>query len=299
MNKITVVINSYNEEKTIERAVRSVSWADEILVCDMNSEDDTAVIAKKNGAKVIFHKYQRFVEPARNFAVSKASNEWVLILDPDEEAPTGLEERLRDIAQNGGIVTHVELPRRNIIFDKWVKASMWWPDYNIRFFKKNSAVWSNNIHRPPKTVGQGLKLPAEERVAIIHHHYDTIWQFLERMNRYTDIQAEELIDNNYEFDWKDLIKKPLSEFLSRYFAHRGFEDGLHGLVLGILQGFSFFVVYIKVWEAAGFKEKAIALDELKEISSKGGNELTYWFKYGNLSKNPVKAFLQRAKNKLI
>src|SRR5437879_5905913 len=123
--KISVVINTLNEANIIERAVKSVAWADEVLVCDMNSDDDTPILAKKLEAKVIFIKRQPFVELARNLSISKAEHEWVLILDPDEEVPESLANKLREIVSNNGVTTHVEIPRKNIIFKKWVKASMW------------------------------------------------------------------------------------------------------------------------------------------------------------------------------
>jgi glycosyltransferase involved in cell wall biosynthesis len=117
----------------IERAIKSVSWADEILVCDMHSEDNTALLAKKLGAIVFFHKRTGFVEPARNFAISKASHEWILVVDADEEVSDSLQEKLKDIIKKNGVVTHVEVPRKNIIFAKWMKAAgclkglhTWW-----------------------------------------------------------------------------------------------------------------------------------------------------------------------------
>lgn len=298
VNKISVVINTLNEEKNVERAIKSVAWADEILVCDMFSDDNSAVVAKKLGAKVIFHKRLSFVEPARNFAISKTDNEWVLVLDPDEEIPETLADKLREIASSNGVITHVEIPRKNMIFGKWVKSSMWWPDYNIRFFKKEWVKWSDQIHRPPHTEGQGLRLPIEERYATLHHHYTSLSQFLTRMDRYAGVQAKQLKNSGYKFDWKDLIKQPLGEFLGRYFANRGFEDGLHGLALALLQAFSFLVMYLKVWELENFNEQSINLQELKERSDESSKELDYWFKYARLSKNPVKRILQKAKNRL-
>lgn len=296
--KISVVINTFNEEKNIERAIKSVLWADEILVCDMYSDDDTAVIAKKLGAKIIFHKRLSFVEPARNFAISKADNEWILVMDADEEFPDSLEGKLKDIIDKPGVVTHIEIPRKNIIFGKWVRSSMWWPDNNIRFFKQGSVIWGNKIHVKPKTTGQGLTLSAEERWAIIHHHYESIGQFVERMNRYTTVQAKELKEEGYEFDWKDLIRKPLGEFLSRFFANRGFDDGLHGLALGLLQAFSHLVVYLKVWELKEFEKKDINFNDIVEVSRASGVEMEYWLKYGNLSRNKIKRAYQKVKNKL-
>lgn len=296
--KITVVINTYNEEAHIERAIKSVSWADEILVCDMHSEDNTAVLAKKLGAVVFFHKKTGFVEPARNFAISKASHEWILVVDADEEVPDSLQDKLKDIIKKNGVVTHVEVPRKNLIFGKWMKAAGWWPDYNIRFFKKDSVIWSNKIHSKPKTVGQGLTLSAEERYAITHHHYSNVSQFIARMNRYTDVQAREMRNDGYQFDWKDVIKKPMGEFMSRYFAHRGFDDGLHGLALSLLQAFSHLVMMLKVWEASQFEKKQLGYQDVVNLMKTQGEELHYWFKYSNLSKNPIKRTLQKIKNKL-
>lgn len=298
VGKISVVINTLNEEKNIERAIDSVKWADEILVCDMNSDDDTALIAKKLGAKVIFHKRVGYVEPARNFAISKASHEWVLVLDADEEIPDPLSDKLKEIADTSEVLTHVEIPRKNIIFGKWMKASMWWPDYHIRFFKQGSVIWNDKIHSKPKIDGQGLTLPLEERFAITHYHYTSISQFIERNSRYSEIQARELFKDGYRFKWTDLISKPLSEFLGRYFANKGFEDGLHGLALSLLQAFMFLQLYLRIWEMEEFNEQVISLKDLKEETAKSGQDINYWFKYGNLSKNPLKAFLQRAKNKI-
>ncbi len=297
-NKITVVINTLNEQKNIARAIESVKWADEILVCDMQSDDDTALIARKMGAVVIFHKRMGFVEPARNFAISKASHEWVLIVDADEEIPDSLAKYLQEMVQKPIVSTFVEIPRQNIIFNKWMKASMWWPDYNIRFFKKEAVTWSDHIHRPPKTEGQGLTLPGEERWAIIHHNYTSVSQFIDRLNRYSTIQAKELKQSGTEFKWTDLLTKPIEEFLGRFFANRGFDDGLHGLILSLLQAFSFLVVYIKLWELNGFKEDQIKLSEVRIETDKIGQQINYWFNFQSLSKNPLRRVIQKARAKL-
>lgn len=296
--KITVVINTLNEEKNIPRAIKSVSWADEVIVCDMYSEDDTVKIARKLGAKIFFHKKTGYVEPARNFAISKASNDWVLVLDADEEIGLELGARLQEMAQKPIASDFVRLPRKNILFGKWMRATMWWPDYNIRFFKKGAVEWSDKIHVPPKTHGQGLDLPEEEKWAIIHYHYETIGQFIVRMNRYTDIQAQELVRSGYKFRWEDLINKSLGEFLSRYFANKGFEDGLHGLTLSLLQSFSFITVYLKVWEKEKFEQEEIQIKQLESTVDQAGEHLAYWFKHSGLSNNPFKRFFQKIKNKI-
>lgn len=297
-SKISVVINTLNNEGIIERAIKSVKWADEIVICDMYSEDKTVEIAKKLGVKVFLHKRLEFVEPARNFAVSKASNDWVLVLDPDEEVMDSLKDRLIEVASKMEQVDYVRLPRKNLIFGTWMQASMWWPDLNIRFFRKGKVEWSNKIHKPPQVQGKGLDLSADEKWAIIHHHYESLSQFLERMERYTRVQADELYEEGYKFNWQDLIRKPLSEFLSRFFVNHGFEDGLHGLALSLLQAFSFIVVYLRVWEMEKFNPQIMSLPKLKELSNESGKEIEYWFKNANLSKNTFKRFFQKVRNNL-
>lgn len=289
-SKITVVINTLNAEKDITRAVRSVQWAQEIIVCDMYSTDKTVDIVKKMGAKVIYHKNLKFVEPARNFAISKASNEWVFILDPDEEIPKSLKEKLIEVTSRMKKIDYVRIPRKNIIFGRFMQAAMWWPDYNIRFFKKGSVRWTDEIHRPPKVQGQGLDLPAEEELAIIHHNYQTISQFIARMDRYTSIQARQLVEQNFKIKWSDLIEKPLSEFLSRFFVGKGYQDGLHGLALSFLQAFSFLLVYLKIWEQLGFKENSIEFQDLEHEKSKAAFQINYWIKKSQMQ-SPLKKFL--------
>lgn len=297
MIKISAVINTFNEEENIERAIRSVKWADEIVVVDMESEDKTVEIAKKMGAKVFFHNKTGFVEPARNFAIAKATGTWVLILDADEEIPLSLAKELKKISEES-VFDFVEIPRKNIIFSKWIRSSMWWPDLNIRFFKKEKVSWSSKIHSKPAANGKGLKLAESEEFAIIHHHYISLDQYLERLFRYTKIQANELEKAGVRFKWQDLLEKPLAEFLSRFFANKGFEDGLHGLALGLLQAFSELIVYLRLWEVEKFKDQALNLKDITELSKKQSKEIDYWLKYSNLSKNPFKRFVQKIGNKM-
>lgn len=291
--KVSVVINTLDAEKSITRAIKSVDWADEVLICDMYSQDKTVEIAKKMGVKIVYHKKVLYVEPARNFAISKASNDWVLILDPDEEVSADLAKKLIKIASSYDNIDYVRVPRKNIVFNKWMKASMWWPDYNIRFFKKGKVVWTDEIHRPPQAEGMRFDIPAEEQLAIVHHNYQNISQFVLRMNRYTTIEAELLLKQNYQFKWTDLIEKPLSEFLSRFFANKGYQDGVHGLSLSMLQSFSFLVVYLKIWEKSSFKEETVDLSDLEIEKNKAGYQLGFWLKESKKPKNPFKRFLYK------
>jgi len=277
VNEISVVINTLNEEKNIARAITSIKGlADEIIIVDMHSSDSTVEIAEKLGAKVYLHKNIGYVEPARNFAISKARKDWILILDADEELSKQLVKKLKEIVKNPK-ADYYRIPRKNIIFGKWIKYSCWWPDYNIRFFKKNSVSWSDEIHSIPLTQGTGSDIEEKEDLAIIHHNYSSIEQYLERMNRYTSIQADFLIDQGYRFIWKDLIAKPSQEFLGRYFSGEGYKDGLHGLALCLLQSFSEVILYIKLWQKEKFQNQLISLDESINEFKKTGKNFNWWF----------------------
>lgn len=298
--KISVVINTWNEEKNIERCLKSVGWADEIVVVDMYSKDETVELAKKLGAKVYSHKYTTYVEPARDFALSKATGDWILVLDADEEIPTELAKKLKRLAKKPGEIRFFRLPRKNLIFGKWIKHSRWWPDHIIRFFKKGSVTWSDKIHSVPLTRGEGKDLEAKEANSIVHYHYQSISQYLERLNRYTDIQAKELIDSDYKFAWQDLLKKPTGEFLSRFFADEGYKDGLHGLVLALLQAFSELVKYLKVWEEEGFKTQELLFSDFIPEMKKLGKEATYWLTTSLIkeTKGSGKKFFLKIRQKL-
>lgn len=291
--KISVVINTLNEEKNIRRVINSVSWADEIVVCDMYSNDKTVALAEELGAKIIRYKKTNYVEPARNYAISKTAHDWILILDADEEVSKDLSRSLRQMLAKPIPSDFVEIPRKNIIFGKWIKASGWWPDYQIRFFKKKSVIWNDKIHSKPQTYGTGLALAEDENLAIIHHNYQSISQFLMRMNRYTDIESSHLISQGYEFAWTDLIKKPLNEFLSRFFANKGYQDGIHGLALSFLQAFSFLTLYLKIWEQTKFEEQSIQLEQLSKLSKESGKDINYWFLQFQSHKNPIKRLLKK------
>jgi len=278
MNKISVVINTLNEAEKLPKAVGSVKGlADEIVVVDMESDDGTIEVAKKLGAKVYTHKRIGYVEPARNFGIAKTKGEWILVLDLDEELSNGLLKKLKAEVKNPK-ADYYSIPRKNIIFGKWIKHSRWWPDYKIRFFKKGFVSWNETIHSVPMTQGKGLDLPPKEELAIIHQNYQTIEQYLERMNRYSSIQAEELMKNGYVFAWRDLLSKPLNEFLSRYFAGEGYKDGVHGLALALLQGFSETVLYLKIWQKQGFKEQEIRNKEIRNLLGESLKDIKWWIK---------------------
>ena len=276
MGAISVVINTLNEEENLPRALASVkNLADEVIVVDMQSGDKTVEIAKQFGAQVYSHERTGYVEPARNFAIDKATKDWVLIMDADEEVSDTLASKLKQIVKNPQ-ADYYRLPRKNINFRRWIKNSRWWPDYNIRFFKKGTVTWNEIIHSVPMTTGKGEDLAVEDKYAILHYNYTSISKYIERMNRYTDIQARMLLAKEYKFNWRDLIRRPTQEFLSRYFAGEGYKDGLHGLSLALLQSFSELTLYLKIWQSEQFKPEALDVRELSKETKRAKRELDWW-----------------------
>ena len=285
---ISVVLVVKNEEKNIEKCLSSVKdFADEIVVVDDGSIDKTVGIAKKFTDKIYHHESAGYVEPARNFAISKATGDWILILDADEELPSSLAKMLREIAE-GDEFDFVKIPRKNMIFSKWIEHSGWWPDYQIRFFKSGSVKWQNKIHSVPETHGKEKILDSKEEGAILHYNYESVYQFIDKLNNYTTIQAQEFEGN---FDKRNLFKNPADEFVGRYFKDKGYEDGLHGLALSGLMSFYMLVVELKIWEINGSpNEPGNSLDFTSKQMIETRDAMKYWLLSAEIAeaKNPIR-----------
>lgn len=294
--RISAVINTFNEEINIKRCIDSlVNWVDEVIVVDMNSVDSTIEIAKKLGAKVFTHEQTGFVEPARNFAIEKAQGKWILIIDADEEIPQSLSAKILTLISGEHGKSFFRIPRKNIIFNKWIKYGRWWPDYQVRLFKKGHVSWFNEIHSIPLTYGVGVNLEANESNSIIHYNYNSVGQFINRLNRYTDVQVQELKEQQHEFKPVDVIRRPLNEFISRYLAGEGYKDGLHGFVLASLQAFSEFVLYLKLWEQTKFRQDNLSLREFNNQADQGYKDMRYWIKEESIKEeqSPLKRIVKR------
>ncbi len=276
MATLSVVINAQNVEKDLSRCLASVkNFADEIVVIDQGSTDGTAKIAEEFGAKIYKHGPVAYVELTRNFAISKATGDWILILDPDEEIGKELAVEIKKVI-NGNKADYYRIPRKNIIFGKWIAHTLWWPDYQTRLFKKGKVSWSEVIHSVPITIDKGADIKPEENLAIVHHNYNSVEEYLEKLNRYTSVQADILVKDGIAFNWKDLIGKPFKEFIARYFMGEGYKDGVHGLALSLLQAFSELIVYMKVWQMAKFEKQNIDLKSVATEMRSKEKELHYW-----------------------
>lgn len=245
---ISASIVCLNEAEKLEKCLRSLTgFADEIVLVDLGSNDKSRKIAESFGAKVFRHKFVPYVEYIRNFAISKTTGDWVLILDPDEMVTDQLVGKLKEIIKVDKVAA-VNIPRKNIFFGKWIAHTNWWPDYHVRFFKKGKVKWSNKIHKYPEVDGKIFNIEAKENLAIIHYGYDTVKQFIDRQNRYSEIEAENLHEEGMRFSWSAFFWKPTREFLVRFLKHKGFLDGFYGFALTFLMMIYQLQVMIKLWE---------------------------------------------------
>lgn len=280
---LTAVVLTKNEEKNLPCLLKSISWVDEIVIVDDESTDKTIEIAKKAGATVYQRKLDDFCSQ-RNFALTKVKTPWVLFIDADEEVTHELAEEIKQAIKSNNFDGY-RLPRKNIIFGKWIEHSGWYPDWQLHLFKKEKGKYIEKVHEQVVIDGQVGELSK----VLVHYNYQSISQYLEKMFCYTTLEAENQLATGYEFTWPDLVKKPLSEFLRRFFAEEGYKDGIHGLALALLQAFSELVVYLKVWEKEGFKEEEVP-EVFSEIQA-STEELKYWLK--EKERHPLKKILRK------
>lgn len=253
-NKISLVINTKNEELNLADCIKSAKkLADEIVVVDMCSTDRTVEIAREMGARTYKVKDYDIVGPARQFAVSKAKNEWVFLLDADERLTLRLIKKFRRIVDDD-MADVVKIPFKNIIFGKWIEHTFWWPDYHERLFKKSFIRWPDKKqpHQRPKLSGRILELPAQEGNAVIHYNYKNISQFVNRMNRYTSHEGH--LKSKSKMSVEEMFEFFEKEYVHRYIWQEGYLDGMHGFILSKLMEFYRFLEVAKQWENEGYKE---------------------------------------------
>lgn len=254
MAGISVIINTLNEENNIGDCIDSVSGlADEIVVCDMESDDRTAEIAAAKGARIVLHHRTGFVEPARKFAISQASYEWVLVLDADERMTDPLAKRLKEAVKENSwdVVSFWSL---YWYFGDWVHHGGFFSGQWRRFFKKQ--VYLNTYNSSDERVHHNFEsLTRSDRILklsknfyIKHYAYPTVEKYLVKtLGIYAQIEGRGYVLSGRPFSFIRLIGEPLKEFLSRYILRQGFRDGMRGFVLACLYSGYRFAVWANVW----------------------------------------------------
>ena len=250
--RISVVINTLNEEKNLPYALRSVrTWADEIIVVDMHSEDRTVTIAREYGAKVYFHERLGFADPARAFAVSQATGDWVLLLDADEMIPRPLSEKLLQIAtENSADV--VVIPRLNYLLGAPLWHTGWGPhqDRHERFFRKGKIDLNPRIHSfiHPTQGARVLTLTYQGKMAFPHFNYVDCAHFLDKLNRYTTIEAQQAFERGEHVSRTKGALHAVYEFANRYVRKQGYRDGWRGFYLSGFMAMYRWAPYAKLQE---------------------------------------------------
>lgn len=297
---ISVVISAYNEEEKLEDCLKSVKdLATEIIFVDNTSQDKTVNIARKYTNKVFIRPNDPvMLNKNKNFGFSKASGDWILSLDSDERVTPALSKEILSKIK-GSHYSGCEIPRKNIIFGKWIKNSIWWPDYNLRLFKRGQGRFAEkHVHEKLDVQGSIDKLDNP----FIHYNYQTVSQFIKKLDSsYTESETEHFIKEGKSIKWHDAIRWPVSDFLNTFFAKKGYKDGLHGLVLSLFQAFYALVFFAKVWERKdNFKD--IAPDDflhsvIKEFG-KVVKDSKYWVNTSLIEEKPAKKIYYKIRRKL-
>ncbi|HEX8965073.1 MAG TPA: glycosyltransferase family 2 protein [Patescibacteria group bacterium] len=277
MAKLSVVISAFNEASRIEKCLQAASFADEIILIDNSSTDTTAKIAKKFTKNVYKRPNNPMLNVNKNFGFSKATGDWILSLDADEVLTSELIAEISEVINKNSNINGYWIPRKNIIFGKWIQNSIWWPDYQLRLFRKGKGKFAEkHVHEMLTIEGETEKL----KNPFVHDNYSSISQYLQKLDKlYTESEVEHYIASGKQIAWTDAITFPLQDFLKTFFAQKGYKDGLHGLVLSFLQAFYAEVVFAKIWEKQGFVEynEKNFLENVFTYFKKGALEMQYWF----------------------
>jgi glycosyltransferase involved in cell wall biosynthesis len=243
MSKISAIVITYNEEKNIRRCLESLSWADEIVLVDSYSEDNTKNIAKQFTDRIFDVKWEGFGRK-KEFARNKASLEWVLCVDADEVVTSELKDEIKKTLQAQPFYDGFYIPRKSNFLGKWIKHSGWYPDYGLRLFKRHKAKFDVSLVHE--------KLEVEGKIGylknhLLHYTDPDINHYLSKLNHYTSLSAEELYKKGKKATMGDLLFRPPTVFFKMFIWKMGFLDGVYGLILAFFSSFHVFTKYAKLW----------------------------------------------------
>jgi glycosyltransferase involved in cell wall biosynthesis len=265
MSKLSVTLITYNEEKKIANALESVKWADEIIVIDSFSTDHTVEICYRYTDKVYQIPWQGYVVQ-KNLALDKASHEWVLNLDADEQVSPELAEEIKEILHTEGFDGYY-IPRRVFYLGAWIRHAGWYPDYKLRLFKKSLARWEGEgVHEKIILRGKVGYLKGD----LYHFSYDNLSHHLQKINRFTTIAAEH--SGRRPPQGYTIVLRALFEFFKKFFLKRAFLEGTRGLIISGLSAFKVFIKYAKMWELS---QKRECRSQESEAGSQNSESNTY------------------------
>ena len=246
MKSLSVVIISYNEEQNIQGCLESARWADEIVVVDAFSTDNTPEICKEYTNKIYQRPWPGY-GPQKNFGIRHASGDWIFVLDADERITPDLKQEVLDVLAHPGPepVAAYEVPRRNHFFGQWVKRAGQYPDYQLRLIKNGKACYNDKkLHENLIVEGPISKL----KYPLDHYSYYSVGDWLGKMNRYTSLMAEEQDNPKKRVNAAALFFRPLGIFIKFYWLKRGYGEGIRGVIISVFASFFAFMKYAKIWE---------------------------------------------------
>jgi glycosyltransferase involved in cell wall biosynthesis len=248
---ISVVIISFDAATIIPACLQSVAFAQEIVVVDSGSKDETIEIARQFGARVVHHEWHGYGSQ-KQFAVSQAAHDWVLCLDTDERVSATLQESIQVTLKNP-IHKAYAMPRCNCFMGRWLKHGEGYPDWNLRLFDRRYARWSDDVvHEKVITTEIVGKLNGD----LLHDSADDLPTYLNKQNRYTTLQAETLFRKGKQVSALQLSLSPVARFIKFYALKLGFLDGVPGLVHISIGCFNSFIKYAKLRELQRKQEAA-------------------------------------------
>lgn len=247
---ISAVIITFNEEAHIRQCLDSLSFADEIVVLDSYSTDNTTEIVREYTDNLHFRKFEGFSDQ-RNAAIDLTKEEWILLVDADEVITDGLAADLQNAVKQG---THnaYRMPRLTYFLGRPIRHCGWYPDYQLRLALKSKAkIPYRLVHESMEVDGSCGVLKND----ILHYSYDNLTQYIQKMVLYAHSAAEQKVLEKRKLKLSDLLLVPGLTFLKTYIARKGFLDGLHGFVLSNLSACSVFIRYAMLWEMTSVKKR--------------------------------------------
>jgi glycosyltransferase involved in cell wall biosynthesis len=240
---ISALAITYNEDPNIEKFLKSLSFADEIIIIDSNSTDNTVKLAKEHGAKVLVRDFDT-ISRQKNFAIQQANHEWILFFDLDETMSQELTEDIQSSIANSGTANAFKVKRNFYFMGKRIKYGGLQNDAVIRVFKKNKATYSTNLVHETLEVDGLIKTLKHK---IDHFSYKGFDLYNNKLTRYSKLQAQALYTKNVRPNLYHLILTPWFHFWHHYLIQLGFLDGKEGFILAYTSAFAVFKRYLYLW----------------------------------------------------
>jgi glycosyltransferase involved in cell wall biosynthesis len=244
ISPISAIVITFNEEANISRCLKSLDFADEIVVVDSFSADQTLVIAQAHDAKVMQQKFLGHVEQ-KNFATRQASHDWILSLDADEEISPELRKSILSARTEGLRADAYSVNRRSFYLTDWFMQGGWYPDRKIRLFNRTRACWTGRNPHDHVRIEPGARV-VHLQGDLLHYPYHDLSDHLERIQSYSTIAARGKAGKRVTS--LHLIGHPAAKFLKAYLLKGAILQGTRGLIFSVMAALSVFMKYAKLWE---------------------------------------------------